>query len=45
LISVFGFYLGFVHITEKTHSLLKADEFEFEDGPPYVSSNGGKYLI
>jgi len=45
LISVFVFCLGFVHITEKTHSLLKADEFEFEKAPPYVSPNGGKYLI
>ena len=35
------FHLGFVHITEATHSLLKRDEFQFEPGPPYISSNKG----
>ena len=27
--------LGFVHITESTHTLLKSDEFEFKEGDPY----------
>ncbi|CAF3675198.1 unnamed protein product [Rotaria sp. Silwood1] len=27
---------GFVHITEATHTLLKEDEFQFEEGPPFI---------
>ncbi|CAF4684245.1 unnamed protein product, partial [Rotaria sp. Silwood2] len=27
---------GFVHITEATHTLLKEDEFKFEEGSPYI---------
>ncbi|CAF0948730.1 unnamed protein product [Rotaria sordida] len=27
---------GFVHITEATHTLLKKDEFKFEEGPLYT---------
>ncbi|CAF1221218.1 unnamed protein product [Rotaria magnacalcarata] len=30
---------GYVHITEATHLLLKQDEFQFEEGLPYTSSN------
>ncbi|CAF4757712.1 unnamed protein product [Rotaria sp. Silwood1] len=26
----------FVHITEATHTLLKEDEFQFEEGPPFI---------
>ena len=35
------FCLGFVHITEATHTLLKTDEFKFEKGPPYIFPSKG----
>jgi adenylate cyclase 9 len=34
---------GYVHITEATHSLLKADEFQFEEGPPYILPSRGMF--
>jgi adenylate cyclase 9 len=36
---------GYVHITETTHSLLKTDEFHFEEGSPYSLPSKGLFLM
>jgi hypothetical protein len=38
------FDLGYVHITKSTYLLLKSDEFQFEEGPPYHLLNNGSFF-
>jgi len=37
--------LGYVHITESTYSLVKSDEFKFEEGSPYHLPGNGLFSL